>query len=451
MYRATVFTRTLAFFRALEPRTALTARDAVRFAMWPIAVMTVLQKVFVKAMNGDVTNDFQPVYEASRAFLNHRAVYTDNFDMVNPHYLYPPSGTLMMAPLAIIDPARARSVFIVLNAIAIVIAGYLLLRLFKFGIDSVVAPILLFAMFVSETVTNTLTFGNINGFVLLAELAFLHLLSARRDLWAGAALGLTIAIKPILAPLLFIALLRGQWKVFVTALGIPVALMGIAWPMVVDPMSFVRRTMPYWFQSRDYYNSAVVGNAMYYGLPTELAWLIRVVFGVLVCISLWLLYRYYREDELFFVCTMSGVLLTAYFLLSSLGQMYYSMLTFPLLMTVVLRNSVMRNWPAWLAVFGFMSFDKWLLYYNPAFGRSLDYLRVTFGWGLLLVVIFAVLGDRYLAARRTGRLDSGIDPVAQDPAVAGAADPEPSASKPQQPAEPVVVEPDRGKPISVET
>lgn len=68
--------------------------------------------------------------------------------------------------------------------------------------------------------------------------------------------------------------------------------------------------------------------------------------------SLWLLYRYYRHDELFFVVTMSGVLLTASWLLGSLGQMYYSMMLFPLLMSVVLKNSVMRNWPAWLAVYG---------------------------------------------------------------------------------------------------
>ncbi|NEW48384.1 hypothetical protein GV789_28885, partial [Nocardia cyriacigeorgica] len=39
-----------------------------------------------------------------------------------------------------------------------------------------------------------------------------------------------------------------------------------------------------------------------------------------VAITLWLLYRYYRHDELFFVCTSSGVLLTALFALSSLGQ-----------------------------------------------------------------------------------------------------------------------------------
>ena len=124
-------------------------------------------------------------------------------------------------------------------------------------------------------------------------------------------MGLTIAVKPILAPLLLIALVRGQWKVFITSIGVPLVLTAIAWPLIADPMNFVRRTVPYLFESRDYFNSAIVGNAEYYGLPTGLTWAIRLIFAATVVVSLWLLYRYYRADELFFVTTTSGVLLAA--------------------------------------------------------------------------------------------------------------------------------------------
>ncbi|MFE9320450.1 glycosyltransferase family 87 protein [Nocardia sp. NPDC006982] len=396
--------------RQLEPRTARTTAEVIKFALWPLAVMTVLNRVFIKAVNGFITDDFKPVYNASLAFLNHRPVYTANYNLVDPHYLYPPSGTLLIAPLALIDPEKSRWCFILLNAAAIILAWYLLLKLFKFTVSSVAAPALLLAMFSSETVINTLVFTNVNGCVLLAEVAFIMLLLGRRDLWAGAILGLSIAVKPTLAPLVLIAAARGQWKVFYTAIGVPVALTAVAWPLSKDADKFFTRTMRYLFESRDYFNSAIVGNAAYYGLPLWLTWGIRIVMGVAVAISLWLLYRYYREDELFFVTTSSGVLMTASFLLSSLGQMYYSMMLFPLLMSVVLRNSVLRNWPAWLAVFGFMSYDKWLSDRWQGLGRNLEYLRITFGWGLLLIVIACVLGDRYLAARREGRLQFGIDP-----------------------------------------
>ncbi|MFD4367715.1 glycosyltransferase family 87 protein [Rhodococcus sp. NPDC058521] len=398
------------FLRQLEPRTGRTTSEVINFALWPIAVMTVLHRVVIKAVNGNITDDYRPVYRAALAFLNGKPVYTANFNWVDPHYLYPPSGTLLMAPIAVIDPEKSRWLFIIANTIAILIALYLLLKMFDLGIKSIAAPILIVATFSSETVTNTLVFTNINGLVLLGEMAFLLLLLRRRDLWSGVAIGLTFAVKPILAPLLILPLVRGQWKVFVTAIGIPLVLTAIAWPLSADPMDFVHHTVPYLTESRDYFNSAIVGNGRYYGLPTALVWSMRLGFGAIVLASLWLLYRYYRKDEVFFVATTTGLVLTASFLLGSLGQMYYSMMVFPLLMTVVLSNSVMRNWPAWLAVYGFMSYDSWLSGRFVTGGRAAEYMRSTFGWSLLLIVIFCVLAYRYLVARREGRLDQGIDP-----------------------------------------
>ncbi|MFC7428890.1 glycosyltransferase family 87 protein [Nocardia tengchongensis] len=406
------------FLRQLEPRTARTTSEVLSFALWPFAILTVLNRVFIKAVNGFITDDFRPVYNASLAFLNHHAIYGENYDTTDPHYLYPPSGTLLISPLAILDPEKSRWGFILVNAIAILLAWYLLLKLFDFTLKSVAAPALLLGMFASETVTNTLVFTNINGCLFLSMMVFIHLILKRKDLWAGVALGLAIAVKgPLLAPLLLIPLVRGQWKVFITALGIPVALNLIAWPLIVDFKQFWSHTLPYLTESRDYFNSAIVGNGAYYGVADWLVWTIRITMAVIVALTLWMLYRYYRDDEVFFVCTSAGIMITATLLLGSLGQMYYSMYLFPLLMTVVLPNSVMRNWPAWVAVFGFMSYDKWLSdrWQHP--GRVVEYLRTTFGWGLLLIVAFCVLGDRYLAAKREGRLQVGksLDPAWMHP------------------------------------
>lgn len=91
--------------------------------------------------------------------------------------------------------------------------------------------------------------------------------------------------------------------------------------------------------------------------------------------------------------------------------MYYSMMLFPLLMSVVLKNSVMRNWPAWLAVYGFMSYDSWLSSRFIEAGRTAEYMKTTLGWSLMLLVVFGVLTVRYVSARREGRLDRGIDPA----------------------------------------
>ncbi|WP_024796865.1 glycosyltransferase family 87 protein [Tomitella biformata] len=393
------------------PQTARSNSDVIKVVLWPIAVLTVIHRVFVLAVDGSRTNDFAPVYDAARRFIERLPIYVGNFDSVEPHYLYPPSGTLLISPIGLINYEWSRWAFISLNAIAVILAGYVLLRLFGFGLRSAAAPILLFAMFFTETVSNTLIFSNINGCILLLEVLFIALLLGNKQLWAGVPIGLAIAIKPTLAPLLLLPLLNKQWRPFVGAISIPVVLTALAWPLTVEPMDFVRRTVPYLMETRDYFNSAISGVGLYYGVNPVIVWILRLGFAALVLVSLYLLHRYYRHDQLFFLCTGSGLLLTATFLLTSLGQQYYSMLLFPLLMTVVLKNSLIRNWPAWVAGYLFLSFDSWYSTRFPVSGETFQYLRGTFGWGLLIIVMATVLINRYLVARAQGRLDGGIDPL----------------------------------------
>lgn len=395
----------------LLPRTASSRAAAIKAVMWPIVVLTIAHRVLALAVQGSHTDDFDPVYDAAAKFWDHLPIYGGDLDTVAPHYLYPPSGTLLLSPLGLTNYEWARWVFIALNAAAIIAAGYLLLRMFGYGIRSVAAPIVLFAMFLTETVSNTLIFTNVNGLVLLCEVAFIALMMRGRGMWAGVPMGLTIAVKPVLAPILLLPLLKRQWRPFVGSIAIPLTLNAIAWPLMEDPTLFVKHTLPYLTEARDYFNSALVGVGEYFGVAGPLVWLARILLGLTVLVSLYLLYRFHRRDERFYLCTGSGLLLTASFLLGSLGQMYYSMLIFPLLMTVVLRYSVVRNWPAWLAVYLFLSFDSWYSSRFAMTGKTIESLRATFGWSLLLIVIFTVLVNRYLVARKQGRLNDGIDPL----------------------------------------
>jgi arabinofuranan 3-O-arabinosyltransferase len=405
----------IALFDAFRPRTSPPSTAMVlRSVLWPIAILSVIHRSYVLATNGYITDDFGPVYRAVVNFKMGWDIYNEHFDHVDPHYLYPPGGTLLLAPFGYMPVDASRNWFIFLNTVAILLAAYFLLRLFDYTLASVAAPALVLAMFCTESVTNTLVFTNINGCMLLAEVLFFRWLldgKTGHQWWAGIAIGLTLVVKPSLAPLLLLPLLNRQWRPIITAIGVPLVFNAVAWPLVSDPMNFVRRTVPYILGTRDYFNSSIEGNGVYYGLPTWLILTLRLLFLLLAIGSLIVLYRYYRvRDPRFWMLTSSGVLLIASFLVLSLGQAYYSMMLFPFLMTVVLPNSVLRNWPAWLAVYGFMAIDKWLLGHWPTTGRFLEYMRVTFGWSLMLVVVFAVLYFRYLDAKEDGRLDEGIDP-----------------------------------------
>ncbi len=400
---------------AFRPRTSPPgAATVLRSVLWPLAIMTVIHRTYVLASNGYITDDFEPVYRAVSNLRLGLDIYNEHFDHVDPHYLYPPGGTLLLAPFGFLPEFASRNWYFTLNSLATLLAAYFLLRMFNYTLTSVAAPALVLAMYCTESVTNTLVFTNINGFMLLAEVLFFRwLLDGRRshEWLAGVAIGLALVVKPSLAPLLLLPLLNRQWRSLVTAVAVPAAFNLAAWPLVSDPMNFVTRTVPYIMGTRDYFNSSIEGNGIYYGLPPLLILALRILFLALTVGSLVLLYRFYRtRDPRFWMLTSSGVLLIASFLVLSLGQAYYSMMLFPFLMTVVLPNSVLRNWPAWLAVYGFMTMDRWLMWRWPTTGRFLEYMKVTYGWSLMLVVVFAVLYFRYLDAKADGRLDRGIDP-----------------------------------------
>ena len=121
-----------------------------------------------------------------------------------------------------------------IDTIAIIIAACLLVRLFKFSLTSVALPALLLAMYCTESVTNTLVFTNVNGCILLAEvLFFTWLLDGKKNHeWlAGAAIGLTLVLKPLLGVLLLLPLLNRQWRALVAAFAVPLVFNAVAWPL----------------------------------------------------------------------------------------------------------------------------------------------------------------------------------------------------------------------------
>ena len=249
------------------PRTSPPSTSAVvRTALWPIAIMSIIHRSYVLTSNGYITDDWAPVYRAVRNFRAGAAIYNEHFDQVDPHYLYPPGGTLLMAPFGYIDSEfAARNWFIVLNTAAIIVACCLLVRLVRFPLTSVALPALLAAAFVTESVTNTLVFTNVNGCILLAEVLFFRwLLDGRvsREWLAGIAIGLSLVVKPVLGVLLLIPLLNRQWRALAAAMVVPIGFNVAALPLVADRGNFFRRTLPYIFSTRDYFNSSVLGNGV---------------------------------------------------------------------------------------------------------------------------------------------------------------------------------------------
>lgn len=392
-----------------EPRheSRRTRWDRVGNAVfWPFTIITALHILAVRAVNGSTTDDFSTVYYATRRAVEGVPVYNETYFYVDPHYLYNPGATLVLFPLGLIsDFTTARVVFIALNVVAIVAALGLLTRMFGYSLRSCVWPASLFAAFSTEAVQNTLLFSNINGLLLLALVGFLWALLNDRNIVAGIILGVAILVKPLFAPLLFLPFVRMQFSTVGIGILVPVLINAVAWPLIPGAGDYVTRTMPYLGEVRDYANSSLPGAAVYFGMPVWQKNIWFVVFALVVIVALLALLRYRHSEPLFWACTTSGLLLAGVFFLSSLGQMYYSMLLFPLMFTALLQRSVMHSWLSWLAVFCFYSPTLWAWQDYQIYGRWVDLFRPTFGWGTMLLVtcVFSVLWlRREWAQQKTG-------------------------------------------------
>ncbi|MGP5240226.1 glycosyltransferase family 87 protein [Corynebacterium flavescens] len=388
----------------------------LRAAAWPAAVIVVFQRVFILALNGTLTDDFTTVHSAIRRFIDGQEVYEQAYTHVDPLYLYSPGATLILSPLGLGSFEAVRAIFIVCNAAAIIAALALLTRLVGHSLRGALFPSAIALAFLSESVTNTLAFTNINGLLFLALVGFLWgvirgdetntSLSAparRRWRWvAGVCIGLAILIKPQFAPLLFLPLVRKDWRSILVGLAIPVLSNLVAWPLVADSSAYLSKLVPYLGTTRDFANSSWEGVRAYFDVGPWLYYPLWLAFAALVAAAIVMLLRWRDRDNTLWVMSTAGIILLGVFFLSSLGQQYYSMWLFPLLFTAFLPRSIFHTWGAWLAAFLFLAPLDWSSNVAPDLGRWANFFAGTVGWGLLIVVSAATVCGWWQRDKRQG-------------------------------------------------
>lgn len=383
----------------LPPAAASTVLAAV---MWPMAIFSFVHKVLLIPQNKHTTDDFTTVWAAVNRFTSGVPVYSENYATVDPHYLYFPGGTLLLSPMALLPEASAgRFAYVLANGLAIVAALAVLTVLFGFSLRGGVWPTAIFGLFATEAVFNTLLFSNNNGLLLLLMVGFLALMLRGRRVAAGILIGLAITVKPQFLPLLALPFVRRQFSTVIAGLAVPILFNLAAWPLMVDPGAFFSVLLPYLGEVRDYANSSIPGVVAYFGLPAWVSLVWRGIAAVCVLAALAGLWTQRKRDELMWAASSACVLLIGVFLISGLGQMYYSMLLVPLLFTVTRVRSAMHNPVAWAGVYWCLSSDVWQSdrWFWPS--RVLEYARGTAGWSLLLIAIAASAVVWALADRRS--------------------------------------------------
>ena len=162
--------------------------------------------------------DFTTAYlAAGRAVLNGPDALKPLLELGVNGFVNLPILAYLFAPLAIFPDPIAIGGFFLIGVAAVLVAWRLMVRLFNLGRRD--AALLIFAIASFGPLAYSFREGNTSHILLAPILAALVLARSRRDLSAGALLGLTALIKP---PLLLIGVyyaLIGRWRIAFGGLG----------------------------------------------------------------------------------------------------------------------------------------------------------------------------------------------------------------------------------------
>lgn len=354
--------------------------------------------------------DTVPLWTAVHALLEGGRVYTEQGA---GDFLYPPSALVLLLPLGAFDLAWGNRIFFFVDLAAVLVAMALLLELFGHRWRSLAGAIALLGLSVAGPVLFTLNAGNANGPILLGLAGML--VAARRDSWlvAGVLLGATLALKPILAPLLVVVLLYRRWSSAVVAVVIPLLLSAPVLLAAPETRAFFHTTLPLLLRGQDAQIQEVSHSlsSMLERLSSPSA-IVRVSQVVILAITAILLWRRWRiapvePRRMVEICT---IVLVGTFLASSFAFSHYGLFLLPFAVSATDHSSPHLHWLTWAGLFCVGSATAWYLDLLPDGVNEL--LAERFTVGLLMVLVAFGLAIRFeerAATRARDRL--GTTPI----------------------------------------
>jgi alpha-1,2-mannosyltransferase len=192
--------------------------------------------------------DFETFWRSAVALLEGRDVYQTGARLEN---LNPPVWILLISPLGFLEPLLAYRIFVLITLV--ITAGYLVWMADEVRLRTPWAVVGAVVLLFSSPLLATLALGQIYPILALGLVAAWVADRRERPVLSGTALGLVVALKPSLAPVLLWPLVRLRWGAFGAALasGAAATLVGV---VVVGPGATLdwltllsgRPPSPYW-------------------------------------------------------------------------------------------------------------------------------------------------------------------------------------------------------------
>jgi hypothetical protein len=178
--------------------------------------------------------DFLPLRHAATDLLSGRSVYTDK------DFVYPPAAAALLLPVAWGSSWNAFACWIALSAAAPLVAALLIARasaarprMLVFGVAAIV-------LCGGTAVTNSMALGNLT--LLLVPLAAWIVISFEQGRWRTGcgALAATLLLKPLLAPLLLVPVVKRRWAPLAVTMSAGAAALAVSIAVVPGGTAFFR-------------------------------------------------------------------------------------------------------------------------------------------------------------------------------------------------------------------
>lgn len=170
-----------------------------------------LERIATVSMN--IHADFDSFWRSAKAMLEGRDIYHTGAGLVN---LNPPIWTVLISPLGLLATLTAYRVFVLLSLVVTV--GYLAWTAGELRLGPGWTTVGVAMLLLSSPLLATLALGQVYPVLALGLVAAWVADRRERDEVSGVFLGLVVALKPSLVPVLLWPLARRRWRGFLAAI-----------------------------------------------------------------------------------------------------------------------------------------------------------------------------------------------------------------------------------------
>ena len=205
-----------------------------------------LSRIATESM--EVHADFDSFWRSARAMLEGGDIYDTGVELVN---LNPPVWTVLISPLGLLEPLTAYRVFVLVSLVVVI--GYLAWTVEELRLRPGWTAVGIAMLLLSSPLLATLALGQVYPVLALGLVVSWMADRRGRQEVSGAALGLVVALKPSLLPVLLWPFVRRRWRAVGAALvaggvatlvGVIVLEPGATWDYVGVLRD--RSVSPYW-------------------------------------------------------------------------------------------------------------------------------------------------------------------------------------------------------------